>query len=101
MAFAIAAILHAAGVDAFSQVWRGERVWAHPPPSLLPQLAQLLRWEPAAEALVCAPYWPGKQWYSELLELSSELVTLPAGALRRVAHDAPPAWNLGPWPSSG
>ena len=29
-------------VDAFSQEWRGEQVWAHPPPALLLQLVQLL-----------------------------------------------------------
>ena len=29
--------------DAFAQQWEGERVWAHPPPSILPRLAQFLR----------------------------------------------------------
>ena len=79
----------AEAVDAFAQDWRGERVWAHPPPFMLPQLAQLLRAVPQAEALVCAPYWPGEAWYADLQELSSELVTYPAGSLSRVAWDAP------------
>ena len=57
----------AAGTDAFAQVWRGERVWAHPPPFLLAQVAQLLRAEPSLEALVCAPCWLGESWYAELL----------------------------------
>ena len=37
-----AAIAGAEAVDAFSQEWRGEQVWAHPPPALLLQLVQLI-----------------------------------------------------------
>ena len=85
-----------AGTDAFAQCWRGERVWAHPPPFLLAQVAQLLRAEPSVEALVCAPCWLGESWYAELLELSSEHVTFPAGALHRVSFDAPA--RLESWP---
>ena len=76
-------------VDAFAQPWVGQRVWAHPPPSLLPQLVQLLAAEPRAEALVAAPLWPGEAWYSSLMHLSSEHATFPAGSLCRVAFDAP------------
>jgi hypothetical protein len=86
----------AEGTDAFAQCWLGERVWAHPPPFLLAQVAQLLRAQPATEALVCAPCWQGESWYAELLELSSEYVTFPAGALRRVSFDAPE--RLESWP---
>lgn len=86
----------AEAVDAFAQEWRGERAWAHPPPFLLPQLAQLLRERPDAEALVCAPYWPGEAWYADLLELSSEHISFPAGSLQRVAADAPA--RLETWP---
>ena len=85
-----------AGTDAFAQCWRGERVWAHPPPYLLAQVAQLLRAAPSVEALVCAPCWLGESWYAELLELSSEHVTYPAGALHRVSFDAPA--RLESWP---
>ena len=86
----------AEATDAFAQPWGSERVWAHPPPFLLPQVAQLLREAPEVEAQVCAPYWPGATWYSELLELSSELVTFPPGALQRIAWDAPA--RLETWP---
>jgi len=89
--------LGAEGSDAFGQQWRGERVWAHPPPHLLPQLAQFLRADPSIEALVCAPFWPGTSWFTELLELSSEYATFPPGSLQRVAFDAPErleAWEV-------
>ena len=80
----------AAGTDAFSQPWAGERVWAHPPPSLLLELWQLLRLdERSAEVLVCAPYWPTAVWFTPLLELCDEYVTYEAGSLERVAPDAP------------
>ena len=83
-------------VDAFAQQWAGQRVWAHPPPSLLPQLVQLLSYEPQAEALVATPFWPGETWYSMLLHLSSEHAIFPANSLCRVAYDAPA--RLETWP---
>ena len=86
----------AEATDAFAQCWLGERVWAHPPPFLLAQVAQLLRAAPSLEALVCAPCWQGESWYAELLELSSEHVTYAAGALHRVSFDAPA--RLESWP---
>jgi hypothetical protein len=86
----------AEATDAFAQDWRDERLWAHPPPSLLPQLAQLLRAQSEVEALVCAPHWPGSPWFAELLELSTEHATFPAGSLQRVAFDAPQ--RLEAWP---
>ena len=88
----------AEAVDAFAQDWHSERVWAHPPPHLLPQLAQFLRERPATEALVCVPHWPGAPWFSELREISSAQATLPAGSLRRVAFDAPARLEM--WPVS-
>ena len=88
--------LGAEGVDAFAQGWHGERVWAHPPPHLLPQLAQLLRARPGVEAFVCAPLWPGEAWYAELLAMCAERVTFAAGAFERIAADAPP--RLESWP---
>ena len=81
----------AEAVDAFSQPWQlEERVWAHPPPSLLPQLVQLLRATPAAAALVCVPHWPGSPWFRALMEMSSQMVTFAPGSFQRVAFDAPP-----------
>ena len=86
----------AEGTEAFAQVWAGERVWAHPPPHLLPAVAQFLRSDPSLEAIVCAPLWPGSTWFTELLELSVEYVTFPAGSLTRIAFDAPAL--LESWP---
>lgn len=84
------------GTDAFAQQWHGEHVWAHPPPYLLPQLVQRLHTDSALRVTVCAPYWPGRAWYADLLALCSEMVLLPAGSLRRVAADAPD--QLETWP---
>ena len=64
-------------------------MWAHPPPSLLPQLAQFLRAHPSVETLVCAPHWPGEAWHSELMSIASAFVVHPAGSFMRVAADAP------------
>ena len=88
-------IAGSSGVDAFAQCWVGERLWAHPPPSQLPRVAQMLR-RTGAAALVCTPHWPGAAWYAELLSLATELVTLPPGALHAIAGDAPS--QLSAWP---
>ncbi len=85
-----------AGVDAFAQQWRGEFVWAHPPPSLLPQLAHLLRDTPSAAAIVCTPCWTATSWFAELESLATQLLHLPADSLHRIAADAPA--RLEAWP---
>jgi hypothetical protein len=80
----------ALAVDAFAQDWESEAlVWAHPPPSQLPQLVQLLRTRPAVAAVVCVPHWPGSQWFRELMEMAVEMATFPPGSFQRVAFDAP------------
>ena len=87
----------AEAVDAFAQDWSEETVWAHPPPFLLPQLVQFLRAEPHGGTTVCVPAWPSTSWYPELMHLSSEMLSLPPGSLRRVAFDAPAhleGWGL-------
>ena len=80
----------AEAVDAFAQPWEAElRVWAHPPPSMLPQVVQLLQARPEAAAFVCVPHWPGSPWFRALMEMSSEMASFPPGAFQRVAFDAP------------
>ena len=87
----------AEAVDAFAQPWEAEPlVWAHPPPSMLPQLVQLLQVQAAASALVCVPHWPGSPWFRMLMEMASSMATFPAGSLQRVAFDAPA--GLESWP---
>ena len=63
---------------------------------LTPKVAQLLRESPSLEACVVAPHWPGTPWFAELMELSDQWATFPAGSLRRVAFDAPA--RLESWP---
>lgn len=48
------------GTNAFKQQWKlGDRIWAHPPPSRLGDLAALLQSkERESEAIVCAPFRP-------------------------------------------
>ena len=85
-------------VDAFAQPWASETcVWAHPPPSLLPQVVQLLQASPATSAVVCTPHWPGSPWFRTLMEMSVSMATFPPGSLQRVAFNAPPAleqWSV-------
>jgi len=85
----------AEATDAFAQRWRGERLWVHPPPSLLPHVVQMLE-ETGAAAIVCAPHWPGAAWFGPLRDMATELATFPPGSLQRVAGDAP--LQLASWP---
>ena len=79
-----------AAVDAFAQPWQDEQlVWAHPPPSMLLQLVQLLHATQTAAAAVCVPHWPGAHWFRMLMDMSSQMVTFPQGSLRRISFDAP------------
>ena len=88
----------AEATDALRQPWRrGERIWAHPPPKLLPDLARLLQNEErTSEAIVCAPFWPSAQWYREIMGLSDDRQKYRAGMLQKVVDDAP--GRLASWP---
>ena len=80
----------AAAVDAFAQDWLAEAgVWAHPPPSMLPRLVQLLELTPGIRAAVCVPCWPSSQWYATLAAMATDRVDLPPGCFSPIAHDAP------------
>jgi len=87
----------AEATDAFAQEWRGERLWVHPPPSLLPTVVQQLE-RAQTVAYVCAPRWPGAAWYGMLAELSDDVLHLPPGHLLPVAGDA--HHRLRSWPLS-
>ena len=82
-------------IDAFAQDWRGERLWLHPPPSMIPATVQMLQ-SSGAEAHVCVPHWAGAAWFGMLRELASESVSFPPGTLRAIAGDAPK--RLCSWP---
>jgi len=69
------------GVDAFMQPWSGQRCYGHPPtaPDVLLQVAQKLQ-EEAVEAVMVVPFWPGQQWFAELVQLADEAWLLPQHA---------------------
>ena len=88
----------AEGMDAFRQRWgASEKVWAHPPPELMPDLIKLLtRSDRLSEVIVVAPFRPTTDWYYALVKLCDDSVKLSAGKLMKVADDAPS--RLDTWP---
>ena len=61
------------GAGALAQDWRRENNYAFPPPTLLPQIAQLLFERPGVAATVVAPYWPAQPWFQQLGELATHV----------------------------
>ncbi|KAA6330512.1 MAG: hypothetical protein EZS28_053491, partial [Streblomastix strix] len=51
-------------IDALNQTWKKELPWIHPPIPLLPAVLKRIR-EKQIEAMIIAPLWPGKLWYTE------------------------------------
>ena len=90
---------NAEATDAMKQRWsRGERIWAHPPPDMLPRLAHLLK-SPnrLSEVFVCAPYWPSTPWFRDVDALATNKKKYPAGSLKKVMRDDAPA-RCESWP---
>jgi len=85
----------AEATDAFTQTWRGEKLWLHPPPALLPATLQLLS-DSGAEAVVLAPLWASAAWFGALFDIAHESMQLPPGSLVHIAADAPPSIHR--WP---
>ena len=90
----------AVGVDALAMPWNDdERIWAHPPPNLLPALAALLRDKARqSEVIVCAPFWPSTEWFRDIMYLSNDKRKYRAGKLQKLpgVNDAP--GRLTSWP---
>lgn len=61
------------GAGALAQDWRRENNYVFPPPTLLPQIAQLLFERPGVAATVVAPYWPAQPWFQQLGELATHV----------------------------
>ena len=90
------------GVDALAQSdqdWRQENNWVNPPWELLDDVVAKLR-NSGGAATVIAPDWPDRAWYQRLLELSSEIVTMPRhhnmfypGRLGSSVAIGPSSWN--------
>lgn len=86
-------------VDAWRQLWWGERNYVNPP---FAQAALALAKVAAegAEAVLVLPVWPAQPWWPRLLSLASRAVLLPAAAPLfthgRYASPAPsPPWQTG------
>ena len=88
------------GVDAMARSWENENNFVNPPWSLLGQVAQKLRNERAA-ATVVAPYWVTATWWTELQDLASEILVIPAsqdlflpGARGSSVSVGQPSWDV-------
>lgn len=80
--------------------WRHENNYVNPPWSLLGQVAQKLREEGAA-ATVVTQYWITENWWTELQDLASEILLIPAaedlflpGARGASESVGPPSWDI-------
>ena len=62
----------AAGVDAFLQNWDNLQMYAFPPFSLIQSTINKLRSSVNAEMTLITPFWPQREWFPELQELSVE-----------------------------
>jgi hypothetical protein len=88
------------GVNAMSIDWSGENNLINPPWGMLDKVAQKLRVE-GATATVISPYWVGATWWTELQDLASEIIRLPAApdlflpGLRGSSESVgPPGWDV-------
>ena len=88
------------GVDALARNWVDENNFVNTPWPLLGQVAQKLRDE-GATATVVAPYWVTATWWTELQDLASEILVIPAsrdlflpGARGSSESVGPPSWDV-------
>jgi hypothetical protein len=61
-------------VDTFTTTWAGECSWVNPPWRLLPKIAQRLRHEPDAAAVILAPHWPTQIWWPVLMGIAQAVL---------------------------
>jgi ribonuclease HI len=61
--------------DAFSISWKGKRVYAHPPISLIPKVLLRIELE-RVNAIVVTPKWPSQAWWPRLMQLAQRTTTL-------------------------
>jgi hypothetical protein len=69
-------------VDTFTTSWQRELNWINPPWQLMDKVMYKLDCEPAAAAVLLAPYWPRASWYPTLSRLAADfrVVHQPEGA---------------------
>lgn len=87
--------------DAFERMWskEEERIWAHPPPGILPDFADMLKRNGRkAEVLCCVPFRPSTGWFVQIASLSTDKIKYRAGKLQKLqgVDDAPD--RLESWP---
>lgn len=63
-------------VDTFTTTWAGECSWVNPPWRLLPKIAQRLRHEPDAAAVILAPHWPTQIWWPVLMSMAQAVLAV-------------------------
>ena len=56
----------------------GEVNWVNPPWRKLGEVVAKLAGEPAAEAIVLAPFWPTQPWFATLRNLADDVVAVHA-----------------------
>ena len=85
----------AAATDAFDQTWAGERIYAFPPPLLIPQVVRKAK-EEAASVTLLTPVWPTQAWYTLLMREStgSTLLSLPTPLLTGIQPSSSGAFDL-------
>jgi hypothetical protein len=62
-------------LDAFARPWKNEIFWIHPP---IPKIGKaLISWKQyKPKSIIIAPWWPGKTWFTHLLNDSSRYLML-------------------------
>ena len=90
----------AQGINAFNQDWKREhRIWAHPPPELLMELALFLqKKQRKAEVVVLTPFRPTTDWFYILLKLSDDQQKYMAGMLNPIVGANSPS-RVQEWPT--
>jgi hypothetical protein len=68
----------AIGANALAQPWASENVYAFPPLSVLPQVAQLVASQRAVRATLVVPYWPAQAWFQMLADAAVHVELWPA-----------------------
>ena len=60
----------ATAVDALNQSWKGLFVYAFPPTNLIPQFLTKIMVDRVEAAILVAPYWPKRPWFTTVQELA-------------------------------
>ena len=85
--FSPASDSRAAGTDALLQPWDNLQAYAFPPIAIIRRVLVKLRSSKNCELTLFAPFWPQREWFQDLLELSSDVpITLSSRKDLRQPH---------------